>query len=253
MIERKIVALKKDELSIKEFVKRSLGKGKISGIKIERTPLGERIIVLTSRPGSIIGKRGESIQLLTESLKEKFKLQNPKVEISEVVRPEFDAQYMSDQIALSLERFGSSSFKIIAYRTLEKIKNAGALGCEIVLSGKLPGEKAKTWRFTFGYLKKTGESAELVNRAQSIAITRPGVTGVKISILPPDVLIPDRIVVPKNENKAEMEITEEVVEEKAAGENPSENKKEGEEVKEKEVKTEKKKTKRKSAKGEKKE
>ena len=197
MIERKIIALKKDELAIKEFVKKSLGKGRLSGIKIERTPLGERVIVTTARPGGIIGKKGENITALTESLKVKFKLQNPKVEIAEIAKPEFDAQTVADQIAMSLERFGSNSFKIIAYRALEKIKNAGALGCEIVLSGKLPSEKARSWRFSYGYLKKTGEPANLVNNAQAIASTKPGITGIKVSILPPDAYMPDRIIISK--------------------------------------------------------
>jgi len=199
MIERKIIALKKDEYAIKEFVKKSLGKGRLSGIKIERTPLGERVIVTTARPGGIIGKKGENIALLTESLKAKFKLQNPKIEIAEIAKPEFDAQTVADQIAMSLERFGSNSFKIIAYRALEKIKAAGALGAEIVLGGKLPSEKARSWRFTYGYLKKTGDSANLVNRAQAIAATKPGITGIKVSILPSGIYIPDRIVIERKQ------------------------------------------------------
>lgn len=206
MIEKKIIELKKDEFAIKEFVKESLGKGKLSGIKIERTPMGERVIVTTSRPGGIIGKRGENIHKLTEDLKVRFKLQNPKVEIAEIEKPEFDAQTVADQIAMQLERFGTGSFKIVAYRSMEKIKTSGALGCEIVLSGKLPSEKARTWRFTFGYLKKTGQTAELVNRSQAVAHTKPGVVGIKVAILPPDAKIPDRITISK-------EIVEEVVKE----------------------------------------
>lgn len=220
MIERKIIALKKDEFAIKEFVKESLGKGKISGIKIERTPIGERVIVVTSRPGGIIGKKGENIHVLTESLKAKFKLQNPKVEISEIVKPEFDAQTVADQIAMSIERFGTNSFKIIAYKALERAKAAGALGCEIVLSGKLPGEKARSWRFGFGYLKKTGETANLVNRAKAVALTKPGTTGIKVAILPPDVYIPDRITVVKTEPK-ETAAAEAVVDQKESAEEES--------------------------------
>ncbi len=211
MIEKKIINLKKDELAIHEFIKNSSGKGKISDIRIERTPIGERVTIVTSRPGGIIGKKGANIQLLTESLKTKFKLQNPKIEIEEVSKPEFDAQTVADQIAMQLERFGTGSFKIVAYRSMERIRNAGALGCEINLSGKLPSEKARSWRFHFGYLKKTGQTAELVNRAQAVAHTKPGTTGIKVAILPPDVHIPDRLTVEVAE--APKEIVEEVVKE----------------------------------------
>ncbi|MFC1686282.1 KH domain-containing protein, partial [Nanoarchaeota archaeon] len=127
MIEKKIIALKKDEYAIKEFIKKTLGKGRLSGIKIERTPLGERVIVTTSRPGGIIGKKGVTINLLTENLKSEFKLQNPKIEIAEVSNPEFDSQTVADQMALQLERFGTGSFKIVAYRAMDRIKKAGAL------------------------------------------------------------------------------------------------------------------------------
>lgn len=72
---------------------------------------------------------------------------------------------------------------------------SGALGAEIVLSGKLPAERAKSWRFAQGYLKKTGEPAKEVNRALSQAITIPGVVGIKVSILPPTAKIHDRIVI----------------------------------------------------------
>ena len=126
MIEKKFIEIKKNEYLIKEFIKQELGKGKISDVKIERTPIGERILLFTCRPGVIIGRKGESIQRLTDVLKKQFKLENPKIEIAEIEKVDFDAQTVADQIALSLERFGSSSFKIVSYKFLERIKRAGA-------------------------------------------------------------------------------------------------------------------------------
>jgi len=195
MIEKKIIKAKKDELTTKEFIMREIGKGKISSIKIERTPIGEKIIISTAKPGLVIGKRGESIQSLTDVLKKKFNLENPKLDIAEIEKPEFDSQTVADEIAMSLERFGSKSFKIIAYRALEKVKRAGGLGCEIILSGKLPGERAKAWRFFYGYLMKTGDTANLVNRAKAVAQTKPGTVGIKVAILSSDVKLPDKIEV----------------------------------------------------------
>jgi small subunit ribosomal protein S3 len=78
---------------------------------------------------------------------------------------------------------------------LQKIIEAKALGAEIRLSGKLPGARAKSWRFAQGYLKKTGESANVVDRAQSRAETRPGTVGIKVEILAPDAIIKDKIVI----------------------------------------------------------
>ncbi len=193
MDERKTVKFKKDEFAVKEYIKKSVGKGKLSRVIIEYTPVGEKIIISTHKPGLIIGKGGEKIIELTGILKKQFKLENPHIEIDEITMPEFDAQIIADEIALSLERFGPLKFKIVAYKALEKIMRAGALGAEIRLSGKLPGARAKTWRFAQGYLKKTGESAKVVDRAQSRAETKPGTVGIKTSILSPYANLTDKI------------------------------------------------------------
>src|SRR3989338_6989054 len=156
MEEKSVVDLKKKEFAAKEYVKGLLEKGKVSKVRIEYTPIGEKIIVSTHKPGLVMGRRGEKIEELTRTLKAKFKLENPTVEVEEITKPEFDAQINADEIALALERFGPIRFKVIAYKTLQKIMNAGALGAEIVLGGKLPSARAKSWRFSQGFLKKVG-------------------------------------------------------------------------------------------------
>ena len=195
MEEKKFVTFKKEELGVKEYIKKELGKGRISAVNIEYTPVGEKIIVATSKPGLVIGRKGEKIDELTRVLKKKFKLDNPHIEIKEIFEARLDAQLVADEIAVSLERQGSLKFKVIAYKMLQEIRRAGALGAEIVLSGKLPSERAKSWRFAEGYLKKTGDPAKVVDRAMSQAVTIMGVVGIKVSILPPNAHIHDRIVV----------------------------------------------------------
>jgi len=193
MEERKFIRLKKEEFGIKEYIKRDLGKGKISRLDIEYTPVGEKIIIATSRPGLVIGRRGEKIDELTEVLKKRFKLENPHIEIKEIENPLFDSQLVADDIAMALERMGNLKFKVIAYKKLQEIIKAGALGCELRISGKLPSERAKSWRFSEGYLKKAGESSKEIDRAQATAVTKTGMIGVKVAIMPPTARIYDRI------------------------------------------------------------
>jgi len=195
MEERKFIEVRKDEYNIKNYVKRMFGKGKISRVKIEYTPVGEKIIVSTHRPGWIIGKKGEKIAELTDILKKRFKMENPHIDIEEINKPEFDAQLVADDIALTLEKFGSNKYKAASYRSLLKIKNAGALGAELRVSGKLPSDRARSWRFHFGYLKKTGDAANIVDRAESIAETKQGVIGIKVAILAPNKKVHDQITV----------------------------------------------------------
>lgn len=193
MEEKTNVKLKKEEFALREAVKKMIGKGKVSNVKIEYTPVGEKIIISTNKPGLVIGRGGEKLSEITDFLKKNFKLDNLHIEIEEIKEPEFDAQVVADDIALGLERFGPLKFKVISYRMLEKIMKAGALGCEIRLSGKLPGARAKSWRFAQGYLKKTGDSAKVVDRAQARAETKPGTVGIKVSILSPRAILKDRI------------------------------------------------------------
>jgi small subunit ribosomal protein S3 len=193
MEEKKFVTFKKDELKVREYIKNALGKGRISAVNIEYTPVGEKIRVFTSRPGLVIGRKGEKIEELTRVLKKRFNLDNPHIEIVEIHEPLLDAQLVADEIAIMLERKGSLKFKVIAYKMLQQIIKAGALGTEIVLSGKLPSDRARRWRFNHGYLKKTGEPAKIVDRAQSQATTIAGVVGVQVSILRPDAILSDQI------------------------------------------------------------
>ncbi len=227
MEEKKFVKLKKEEYAIKEYVKKFLGRGKASAIIIEYTPIGEKIIIETSRPGFIIGKKGERINDLTMRLKKNFKLENPVIEIKEIENPDFDAWGIAEEISMSLERFGSMRFKAIAYKMLTRIQKAGALGAEIRLSGKLPSARAKSWRFTFGYLKKTGDTVKLVNKAQTTSNTPSGTIGIKVSILPPTDKLHDRIEINQEVlNKVKLDIiNEEEAKEAKAKEKKSKTKK----------------------------
>jgi small subunit ribosomal protein S3 len=217
MDEKKFVEFKKKEYAMKKYVWNSLGKGKVSSIKVEYTPVGEKIVVATDKPGLIIGSRGERIDNLTRVLKQRFKLENPNIEINEIKNADLDAQLVADRIALELEKLGNLKFKTIAYKELVRIMKSGALGVEIRLSGKLPSDRAKSWRFAAGYLKKVGDSAKVVGRAQSVALTKLGISGIKVSILPPDAAIHDKIEI--NEElkaliKADKDNSEENVQEK---------------------------------------
>lgn len=193
MEEKNTIDFKKKGFKVREYVKSFVGKGKVSKVKIEYIPIGEKIIISTHKPGLIIGRKGEKIDELTKILKEKFKLENPYIEIDEIKEPALDAQLMADEIALKLEKMGAIKFKVIAYRALQRIIDAGALGVEIRLNGKLPSTRARPWRFAQGYLKKTGDNSKVVDRAQSRAETKPGTAGVKVSILKKEAKLLDRI------------------------------------------------------------
>lgn len=205
MIERKFVAQKIKEFQIQEYITQSLKNVGHSHTKMVKTPLGEKIIISTSRPGLIVGKKGQNIKQLTKTLKRRFELENPQIEISEVENPNLDAHIVAEKIVDALEKFGSEKFKSISHKVMGEVMKAGALGIEIIISGKVPSARAKSWRFYTGYLKKCGDIAIMgVKKSDAQAQLKTGIVGVKVRIMPPDITLPDHIeMVEQKETKTE--------------------------------------------------
>lgn len=209
MIERKFVGDNVKEFQIGEFVKNLLGRVGLSGVKIKKTPLGEKIIIATSRPGLVVGRGGSNIAKVTEALKKKFELENPQIEIEEVKDIGSDANIIAEMIAGSLERFGSKRFKGVGHKAISNVISSGAYGVEILISGKIPSQRAKTWRFYQGYLKKCGDlSISGVKSAYSVARLKTGIVGIKVSIMPSDIKLPDKIEISKELQSVEEEVSQ---------------------------------------------
>ncbi|MBI1972570.1 hypothetical protein HYS50_01035, partial [Candidatus Woesearchaeota archaeon] len=103
------------------------------------------------------------------------------------------------------------------YRVLQDIMNAGALGAEVVLSGKIPSARARSWRFSTGYMKKSGEIALYKVKKATIGVNlKAGTIGVKVSIMTPDIELPDKMLAMKTqevklipgEKKIEVTVTD---------------------------------------------
>ncbi|MBI2657851.1 30S ribosomal protein S3 [Candidatus Woesearchaeota archaeon] len=223
MIERKFVAQKMKEFQIEEYITQSLENVGHSHTKMVKTPLGEKIIIYASRPGLIVGRKGQNIKQLTKTLKRKFDLENPQIEISEVENPSLDAHIVSEKIVDALEKFGSEKFKAIGHKIMTDVMRSGALGIEIVVSGKVPSSRAKSWRFYSGYLKKCGDIAITgVRKSNAQAQLKTGIIGIKVKIMPPDIKLPDDIeLVEEKEVKVEaVKEGEDKAEQKEAKEKP---------------------------------
>src|SRR3989344_5734290 len=196
MIEREFIKEKTKYLKIKEYIDSVIGSAAgVGKIIVEKTPLGEKILVYAVRPGLIIGRGGTMIQELTVTLRNKFKLDNPQIEVTELENPNLSAAVMSKKVAADLERFGSSRFKAIGYRTLMQIMKSGALGAEIMISGRgVPGARAHSWRFPAGHMKKSGQVAlEQIDHVKTGANLRSGTVGIQVRIMHPDIYQPDII------------------------------------------------------------
>ncbi len=220
MKEREFIKQNLIQLNIKENIERTSGKAaEIGEITMEKTPLGEKIVISTTRPGMIIGRGGSAIKELTRNLKSRFRLENPQIETAEIANPYTSAQVVATRIAKELERFGPKRFKGIGYRELSRIMESGAMGVEIVIDGPIPGARSRKWRFHDGYMKKCGFiSDNLLDKAQSNAVLKKGTVGISVTIMHAHTPLPDKIDIVSPET-AEP-IVEEVVEEKPKAEEP---------------------------------
>lgn len=232
MIERKIVRDRMKEFLIEKYIAENLQKVGYSRTKVQKTPLGEKIIIYASRPGLIVGRKGLNIKNLTKNLKNKFKLENPQLEINEIEKADLDAQIVAEKIQSTLERFGSKRFKGVGHKSMGEVMKSGALGCEILITGKIPSSRSKRWRFYQGYLKKSGDVAvSQVNTAYTYAQLKSGTVGIQVRIMLPDTKLPDLVDMKKVEVIEEQDEDGNVVEktETEISEEPAEQEKDTEE------------------------
>lgn len=183
-IEREFIDQAVKKAKIDRFLHEELKNVGCGEIDIKRTPLGTKITIYAKKPGLVIGRKGETIQKLTETLKDKFDVENPQLEVKEVSVPDLDPEIMSKQLASALE--SGVHFRRASYRMMKQIMGAGALGVQIEISGKISGSRARNEKFKSGYLKHCGETAEkYVKEAVTDAVLKQGVLGVKVKIVPP--------------------------------------------------------------------
>lgn len=231
MIERTFIKQGIKKIEMENYLKKELQKAGFTKLETVKTPLVTRIVLNVTHPGLAIGKGGTNIKKLTTVLEERFKIQNPQIEIKEITVPELDAQAMADKISTLIGR--GFSWRSVVYRTAKDIRTAGAQGVEIVLSGALGGKgvRKRKQRIAEGYMKKIGEEAKLVDYGCAPAKAKFGTIGVKVRIVKPDTRFPDKInikeILESRKRKPEAE-----KEEKTSGES------EKKETEEKEIQSE---------------
>jgi small subunit ribosomal protein S3 len=175
---------------IDEFFADELGRAGYGGMDVAKTPMGTQIVLKAEKPGMVIGKGGENIRSITTTLEEEFDLDDPQIDVQEVDEPDLNARIVADRLANALER--GWYFRKAGHTTLERIMDAGALGAEIVLSGKVTGARGRVEKFSDGYIKHNGEPAEeVVDHGQGVAVMKLGTIGVTVKIIPPGAELPD--------------------------------------------------------------
>jgi len=183
-------SVKKTEIN--EFLTNEFENAGYGGVDIAKTPLGTHIVVYAMRPGIVIGRGGETIKELAITLEQKFGLPNPQISVAEIEIPELNAYVIASRVTSALKR--GVHFRRAGFWALQQTMEAGALGAEIIIRGKLRTERARYEKFKQGYLPKSGEPALRTLREAVLHVQlKPGMYGIRVRIMPPDATFPDQV------------------------------------------------------------
>jgi small subunit ribosomal protein S3 len=201
---------------IDEYLSIELKRAGYSKVEMTKTPLGTRVVIYAAKPGLVIGRRGQSIRDLTKVLEEQFGVENPQISVATIEVPELDPKVVASQIAMALQR--GIHFRRAAYWALQRTIEAGALGVEIVIRGKLTTDRARYEKYKSGYLPAVGESIGRILRTAVVDTQlKQGLFGISVRLMPPGVALPDRPVIKERGEVPDLPkpVVEEVVTETA--------------------------------------
>jgi small subunit ribosomal protein S3 len=174
-----------EDLKIRRFVKKRMFHAGVSKIEIERTANNVKVIIRTARPGIVIGKRGAEIDVIKKQLVA-LTGRDVDLEIVEVRKPDIDAQLVSENVALQLER--RVSFRRAMKKAVTTTLRMGGKGIKIMCAGRLGGaEIARTEWYREGRVPLHTLRAD-VDYGTAEARTTYGVIGVKVWIYRGEVL-----------------------------------------------------------------
>ncbi len=172
------------DIQVRDFLKKKLASSMVSKIIIERPAKSAKVTIYTARPGMVIGKKGEDIEMLRSELRKRMGLQAVDLAIEEVRKPEIDAQLIADNITAQLEK--RIMFRRAMKRSMQNAMRLGALGIKIMSSGRLNGiEIARTEWYREGRVPLHTLRAD-IDYGTSEAKTTYGVIGVKVWVFKGD-------------------------------------------------------------------
>jgi small subunit ribosomal protein S3 len=171
-------------LEIDELLQTDLKRAGYSHVELTKSPVGTRVVIYASKPGMVIGRRGQSIKDLTKLLETKFGIENPQLSVAAIEVPEQDPKVVASQVAQALQR--GVHFRRAAYWAIQRVMESQALGVEIVIRGKLTTERARYEKFRAGYLPRVGDPVlKTVKVAVADVQLKQGLFGINVRILPP--------------------------------------------------------------------
>ena len=198
-------------VKVDEYLAQNFYTAGYAGVQIMQSGLGTRIHIFAERPALIIGRRGATIRKLQAVLQKVFGLENVQISVSQPDNMELNARVQAFRIARALEM--GYHFRRVAMATLRRIMEAGAVGAEIKISGKLTRERARFEKYQAGKVIKTGHVVDMyTDRAIAYARLPLGIIGVEVRIVRPEAAEPHIKVISGEEAQSAVQELKEAAE-----------------------------------------
>ncbi|KAG5437136.1 hypothetical protein PCANB_001112 [Pneumocystis canis] len=185
---------------LNELFTRELSAEGYSGTEVRVTPSRTEIIIRATHTQEVLGEKGRRIRELTSLIQKRFKFPEGTVELY--------AEKVQNRGLCAVAQCESLRYKLLAglavrraaYGVLRFIMESGAKGCEVVISGKLRAARAKSMKFTDGFMIHSGQpSRDFIDSATRHVLLRQGVLGVKVKIMLNEMItrkpLPDSVII----------------------------------------------------------
>jgi len=220
---RKFVADGVFYAELDEFFTRELAEDGYSGCTVQPTAARTQIVIRATHTQEVLGEKGRRIRELTALIAKRFKFAEGSLELSiqKVEKRAFSAVAQCESLRYKL--LGGLAVRRACYGILRYIMENGAKGCEVVVSGKLRGARAKSMKFTDGFMIHSGQPVrDFVDVAVRHVLLKQGVLGLKVKIMKssdpegkwaPAHALPDNVLIhePKEETKVEQPTSQPVI------------------------------------------
>jgi len=184
--KRKFVADGVFRAELNEFLTRELAEDGYSGVEVRVTPVRTEIIIMATRTQNVLGEKGRRIRELTSVVQKRFKFPEGSLELYAEKVATRGLCAIAQAESLRYKLIGGLAVRRACYGVLRFIMESGAQGCEVVVSGKLRGQRAKSMKFTDGLMIHSGDPInDYVDTAVRHVLLRQGVLGIKVKIMLP--------------------------------------------------------------------
>jgi small subunit ribosomal protein S3e len=184
--KRKFVADGVLYAELHELLTRELAEEGYSGVEVRVTPSKTEVVIRATRTQSVLGEKGRRIRELTAVVQKRFGFPEGSVElfVEKVANRGLCAIAQAESLRYKL--VGGLAVRRACYGVLRFVMENGAKGCSVSVSGKLRAQRAKTMKFTDGYMISSGHPVkEYVDTAYCHVKLRQGVLGIKVKIMLP--------------------------------------------------------------------